>query len=111
MVLECVAGLCSITDYSVWWNMITQGDIMGAVLSSYTTTLDVYFYYLVLFMTMFMIYIKIQNFPNTILIGIIVGGAFIPFAATFSTFATVLGIVYFMIALMISIIFYRLFKG
>jgi len=49
------------------WTMLTQGNIIGAVLSSYTNVLGVWFYFLVLLLGMVMIYMKTQNFGTTMI--------------------------------------------
>jgi hypothetical protein len=100
-----------LVDGAGLWNMLMSGNIIGSVLNVYTSTMDVYFYYLILMLAMFMIYIKIQNFTNTVLIGILVGAAFLPLAASYSGFASAAGIIYFMIVMAITLIFYKVFKG
>jgi predicted branched-subunit amino acid permease len=91
-------------DWASMWSMFTSGNIYGAVISSYTNVLGLWFYLLVLMLGMIMIYIKTKNFGTTTLVGILISSAVIPLLPTQAYFAITV-----IIALGITIILYRVF--
>lgn len=99
------------TTFQTWWNLLTAGKFFDAVIASYTSILGAWFYFLILFLSMVMIYIKTTNFGTTVLTGMIILAGFLPFAATLSGVTFVLPLIYGLIVLGIAIILYKLFKG
>lgn len=86
---------------------LTQGDIFGAVIGSYTNVLGMWFYALVMFILMTMMYIKTQNFGTVVLTGMIISAAAIPFMPT-----ETLSLISIMAALGVALILYAAFhKG
>jgi len=99
------------TAFQAWWNQLISGQILEAVIASYTTVLGAWFYILIMFLGMTMIYLKTMNFGTTVLTGIIIAGGFLPFVATLTGFTAALPLIYIMIVLSIFGVLYRLFKG
>ena len=87
------------------WANFTSGDILGSVIQTQTNIAGIWFYALIMLMTMTMIQMKSQNFGVTTIIGILISAAIIPFMPENTFF-----IIIIMIALGIALILYKLFK-
>lgn len=58
-------------DPSMPWNVLTNGNIFGAVIMSYTNVMGLWFYMFIIFLGMMMVYFKTNNFTTAVLTGIL----------------------------------------
>ena len=59
------------------FNLIMSGSILEGVILPYTDIMGMYFYGLVLFIGMFLIYMKTQSFDTTTIVGLVMSGLLI----------------------------------
>lgn len=86
------------------WTNVTSGDIFGSVVYSYTSIMGLWFYAIVMLVTMTMIQLKTQNFGVTITMGILISATAIPFMPSSTRI-----LIYVMFALGIVGILYKLY--
>lgn len=81
-------------------------NLFGSVMGTYTLTMGIWFYALILFFTMVLIQIKLNNYGTTVVIGMIVTAAIMTLnILPHETY----GLIVIMIALGISFILYKVF--
>lgn len=88
------------------FELLASGKIIDALLTVYTTPLGVGFYFLILVLTLTMVYLKTQSIRAVSITFLIMASMTIPFIRV-SQFQAIL---YFLLAVGIAIIIYKLFR-
>jgi len=61
------------------WTLLIAGDLIGAVLASYTNIIGYYFYGLIIFIGMVILYMKTQNYGVVGVTGLLVAGSILAY--------------------------------
>jgi len=88
------------------WTLLIQGKILEALISVYTTPLGEIFYFLLIFLFMTMVYLKTQSIGYMALVMLLMSGMAVPYVKV----GTHRFILFFLIALGLAMIFYKVLK-
>ena len=86
------------------WSLLIAGDIMGAILTSYTNIIGYYFYGLIIFIGMIILYLKTQNYGLIGVVGLLIAGSILTYMPPE---AYMLGILFLIFSL--TIVVFRVF--
>ena len=93
-------------SYAAAYQNLTSGNLTGAAVLTYTTPLGAYAWFLVIFATMMITYIKTQSTGLTVFVGLIL-------LTAAQTFIGIVGdsLFYTLIVLGLAILMFKLWKG